>query len=85
MCLPPLTLTVKLFNRGIQLYLLMLAIIATVAAIWGTNRFILHNTTAGTGWPVIIGIAVSLVVIGLGVRYLYLPTDRGPLSEEYPW
>lgn len=76
---------VDVLNRGIQLYLVVLAIVSAIAATWATNRFILDNTTAGTGWAVMIGIAVSLVTVGLVVRYLRLPTDPDPPGEDYPW
>lgn len=68
-------------DRGIQLYLLLVAVVSAVAAVRGTNRFILDNTTAGTGWAVVVGAAVLLVVIELVVRFLRSSTDEDPLAE----
>lgn len=76
---------VDVLNRGIQVYLVLLAVVSAIAVTWATNRFVLDNTTAGTGWAVMIGIAVSLVTVGLVVRYLRLSIDQDPPAEDYPW
>lgn len=75
----------NVFDRGLQLYLLLLAVVSAVTAVWGVNRFVLGNTTAATGWAVLIGIASALVLVGLLVRYLRSSPDRGRLTREHPW
>lgn len=73
------------FERGIQLYLLVLAFIATLTFVWGTNGFLLHNTTEATGWALLIGITGVFVVIGVLWHHLRAKNDHGPTLSPYPW
>ena len=72
------------FTRSVQAYLLMLAFIGALAAIWGTNWFVLDNTTAGTGWPLMVAIAVALVMFGVVIRRR-AAAETDPTREQYPW
>ena len=74
-----------LFKRGLQLYSILLVLLSMIIAIWGTNKFYLGQTTAATGWPLIIGTAVGIVLIGAGVRHLTATPEQDPVSEDYPW
>lgn len=73
------------FERGIQVYLLVLAFIATLTVVWGTNGFVLDNATAATGWPLLIGIAGVFVVIGVVWHHLRAKNDHDPTLSPYPW
>lgn len=73
------------FKRGVQLYLVVVAFIATLGLVWGANRLVLENTTAATGWPVMAGLAGVVVVIGVFVHRRRKPSEPEPVLAPYPW
>ncbi|MFB6299310.1 MAG: hypothetical protein ABEH65_03530 [Halobacteriales archaeon] len=75
----------EILDSGVRLYLLVLTGVATGTVVWGINRFLLGNTSGGTGWPVMIGVSVVIVALGLLGRLWYTASDADPKIEEYPW
>ena len=73
------------FDKGIQLYLLGLASIATLTIVWGTNAFLLDNVTNVTAWPLMIGITGMFVALGVLVHRLRAANDSDPSLSSYPW
>lgn len=74
-----------IFHRGLQAYLVGLALVATITGIWGVNRFLLANSTAGTGWPLMIGGAGVLVFLGIGVWYYRSRSTNDESPGPFPW
>ena len=75
----------SVFDRGLQLYFAILAFITMLTIVWGLNRLLLDQTSAATGWPLMIAIAVGIVLLGIGVRQWRAPVDREDTIEQYPW
>lgn len=75
---------VRVFFRGVQLYLFLLAILSIVTIAWGTNRFVLNNQTTAAGWPVLLAIGISLATVGAILRSVATPARRKRASD-YPW
>ena len=75
---------VRVFFRGVQLYLFLLAILSIVTIAWGTNRFVLNNPTAAAGWPLLLAVGVSLATAGAILRSVAIPARR-ERETDYPW
>lgn len=76
--------------RGFQSYLTIVGGVLLLALVWGANRYLTDSTTAETGWPLMIAVAVLLVVLIVGVRHLAARSaDRLPFigreSEPHDW
>ena len=73
------------FTRGLQAYLVGLALIAALCIVWATNAFVLNNTAAGTGWPLMAAIAAALVLLGVMIRRRWWTTNRDSTLGRVPW
>lgn len=60
----------NLLTRGIHGYLVIVGGIALLAVVWWANQYLFKNTTAEAGWPLLVGAAMLLVVLIVGVRRL---------------
>ena len=75
----------NLFVRGLQAYLLGLALLTAVGIVWATNAFVLNLTATGTGWPLMVAVAGVLVLLGLVIRHRWRTTHRDSTVEQVPW
>lgn len=73
-----------LLSRGVHLYGLLVGGVLALALVWGSNRFVFHNTTGEIGWPVLIGVAVLLTTALVGLRQLIALTTEGATSWTRP-
>ena len=67
------------------MYLGLLAFITTLTIVWGLNRLLLDRTSAATGWPLMIGVAAAVVLLGVGVHFWRAQLDPEDTLEQYPW
>lgn len=77
-------------SRGFQSYLTIVGGVLLLGLVWGANRYLSDSTTAETGWPLMIAIAVLLVVLIVVGRHLAARSaDRLPLigreSDTRDW
>lgn len=75
-------------GQGIRLYAVLLGTAMLIAVVWWANGAFLGNTTAETGWPVIVGVVAVPVVAVLVVKLLYAGSGDEPYDtndEPYDW
>lgn len=77
----------NVLNRGIQSYVLFIGGLVIVVAVWGANLYLFDNSTADVGWPVLLGVAVLLLGIVVGLRRLVATSggDSRSLVSPYDW
>ena len=75
-------------GQGVRLYAVLLGTALLVAVVWWANGAFFGNTTAETGWPVIVGVVVVPVVAVLVVKLLFAESEDEPYDpndEPYDW
>lgn len=79
---------VNRLGQGVRLYAVLLGSALLIAVVWWVNRSVLGNTTAETGWPVMVGIVVVPVATVIVVKLLFAGSEREPYrdrDEPYDW
>lgn len=77
-------------SRGLQSYLTIVGGVLLLALVWAGNRYLMNSTTAETGWPMLIAVALLLMVLIVGGRHLAARSaDRLPFvgrgSKPHDW
>lgn len=78
-----------ILTRVIQGYLIIVGGIVLLALVFGANQYLFKNTTAETGWPLLVEAVIMIVVLIMGTRRLIASSavsgayDRP--SKTYRW
>lgn len=78
----------KRLGQGIRLYVVLLGSALLLAVVWWVNGSVLANTTAETGWPVMVGVVVATVVALAILRQFSASSDDTSYDardEPYDW
>lgn len=73
-----------LLSRGVHVYGLLVWGVLGLVLVWGGNRFVFHNTAAEIGWPVLVGVTVSLTAVIAVVHHLMVISRKNASSWESP-
>lgn len=78
----------NLLSRGIRGYAIIVGGIAVLAVVWWANLYLFKQTTTETGWPLLVGAAILIVTLIVGLRWLRASGDSAIFvrpASLYQW